>query len=278
MVWNLLAPLSFLATAASNVIGHFKREATEKENLALVKAKQQLDVTMTQSKWENDKRLEEMRTYTQIGIAQKQIENQQKLEQQRAETNIKIALIQAKNQQELQERSLEFQTWLKEKEWAENRALTEYVQTIQLQIANNNLDFQKWKVGEEKELALTLKRLDGEITLARGAMERETQLILMNERYEKDHNPLWLTRRQFLSDAEIESLRIFLSPISADLMGKLPGIKNNVETKLTKIAEYYSSQGRPLRFFGDAWTNIRDAQEATAQALFADYKSQPILI
>jgi len=278
MNFNWITPLALIGNAVNNVVSSFKREATAKESLAIVKAKQELDVSMTQSKWEHDKKVQEMRAYVQVGIAQKQIEHQQRLEQQRAETNVKLALIQAKNQQELQERSFEFQTWLKEKEWAENRALTEYVQQMQLQIANNNLDFQKWKVGEEKELALTLKRLDGEITLARGAMERETQLVLMNERYERDRNPLWLTRRQFLSDAEIESLRIFLSPISPELMGKLPGIKNNVETKLTKIAEYYASQGRALRFFGDAWTNIKDAQEATAQAIFADYKSQPILI
>ncbi len=187
-------------------------------------------------------------------------------------------MIQSKTQQELQERNLEFQNKLKQQEWAENRAITEYIQQIQLQISNNNLEFQKWKVNQEKELSLTLKRLDSEITLARGAMERETQLVLMNERYERDRNPLWLTRRQFLHDAEIETLRIFLSPISPEFMGKLPGIKNHVETKLTKIAEYYSSQGRALRFFSDAWTNVKDAQEATAQAIFADYKSQPILI
>jgi len=256
MIPNLLNPLGFLAMAASNVIGHFKREATDKENLSIVKAKQNLEES----------------------IANKNRGHGLKIEQQRAETQVKLALIQAKNQQSLQQESFKFQSWLKEREWEENRALTEYVQKVQLQIAADNIKFQQWKVAEEKALALELKRLDGEITLARGAMERETQLILMNERYERDNNPLWLTRRQFLADAEIESLRIFLSPISPESLGKFPSLKNDVNTQLTRIAEYYSSQGRAVKFFGDAWTNVRDAQEATAQAIFADYKSQPILI
>jgi len=275
---NLLNPLGLVSMAASNLFGHIKREATDKENLSIVKAKQELDKTNAEANRKYNLEIEKIRAGVQIGISDRQIVHQQELEQKRAKTQLKLALINAKNQQELQRQSHEFQAWLKEKEWAENRALTEYVQKVQLQIAADNIKFQQWKVAEEKALALELKRLDGEITLARGTMERETHLILLNQRYEGDRNPLWLTRRQFLADAEIESLRIFLSPISPESLGKFPSLKNDVNTQLTRIAEYYSSQGRAVKFFGDAWTNVKDAQEATAQSIFSDYKSQPILI
>ncbi len=46
MNFGWLTPLVYAGSALMNAVGNFTREATQKENLSIVKAKQELDVTI----------------------------------------------------------------------------------------------------------------------------------------------------------------------------------------------------------------------------------------
>jgi len=281
-----LCPITLITSAATNLVEHIIRRDTDKTNLSLATAKNYLQQTIaTEDRLIREGITEGSRPNRESIVRDNQRQTIE-LEKRRCEFQFKLAMLQSDSRDKLQEINLEFQAWLEKQKHEHNKEITQYVQEIQLamnhyvqelqlRINKNNIEFQKWKAQQDRELSLELKNLDGQISLKKAAFDRETQLQLLQKQFENGRNPIWLSTRQFLTNAEIPALRVLLSPL---IGGNFPLDQNEVNSKLNKLSEYYSAHQRPVKYFGDIFKGINNAQQATAQVLFADFKCVPMLI
>ncbi|HAZ48820.1 MAG TPA: hypothetical protein DDW76_14890 [Cyanobacteria bacterium UBA11369] len=219
--------------------------------------------------------------------------------QQQIETQLKQAYLEIAAQAYLQKNQKEFD-WAKHKDHqaflqnleehklASNRAITEFIKNVDLAINQQTIDFQIWKLEQERLLTVQLRALDAKLTWELREYDRKAQLDFLLAKKELDNLPIWPTIRQILSESDQEiPLRIILSPVilkhrpsphSANIPDSFPNLETNLETKLSQLANYYSSHGRPVKFFGGAWSDTFYHSESAAQALFTFLKSVPVLI
>ncbi len=179
----------------------------------------------------------------------------------------------------------EFQERMKEKDWQENRALTEYIQSVQIAINQKNIDFGMWKVAQDRLLALELKEIEGKLAWALREFDRETQLQYFQEKLNSEKEmasfPLYNSARQILSNATDATLRIVYLPVGDDKVNpRFPSDKLQllVETKLSELANFYSQNGRSVKFLGGAYNNPLFRAESAALSLHSVLKSVPFLI
>jgi len=275
-----------LVNSVANVISHLARAKTQPDNYNLAEAKNQLQKTIAEADRLSRERiamtelasLEAMRRENQLYIIE--------LEKRRCKYHFKRAILNLETPTGLQECNREIQAWLEQQKYEHNQEITKYVKEIQQEIARyveemqwrvnqHNMEFPKWKAQQDRELSLRLKKLDGEITIGKSEFDRETQMLVLQQQFENDRYPLWLSTRQFLTNAEIPALRVLVSPLVA---GAFPLDKNEINSKLNILAEYYSDHQRPVKYFSDILKGINNTQQPTAEVLFTDFKCVPMLI
>lgn len=277
---------SLLVNSVANVIARIAREKTPQDNHHLTKVTSQLQKTLQESDRLNRERitltdpasLEAIRRENQLETIE--------LEKRRYKYQFQLAVINLETPAIVNEWHREFIARLEQQKYEHNKGIAKYVKEIQQAIATyieeiqwrlnqNSMEFQKWKAQQDRELSLHIKNLNAQISLNQADVDRQTQLLLLQQQFENGRNPIWSTSRQCLTNAELPALRVLLSP---SIMGGFPLDQNEINSKLHMLADYYSDNQRPVKYFGDLFKGLNDTQQTAPQRLFADFKCVPMLI
>ncbi|WP_017718366.1 tetratricopeptide repeat protein [Kamptonema formosum] len=180
-------------------------------------------------------------------------------------------------------------------EWAklnQERAkeLQDYILNAQIVIYEKNIDFQQWRLEQEKALQLQLLELNHQFQRSMAAYQRETSLKVIEEQKRLENSPIWLVASDILNShagEEIIPLRIFFAPpklqfepcsSAANAGSGFPDIELTLAEGLRNFFLEYSDRGRALDFMGGAWVSKSYHSEASIKALFSALKSEPTLV
>lgn len=170
-----------------------------------------------------------------------------------------------------------------------SRELQEFVQQVEEARLQKNLDFQRWRLEQERTLQLELVKLNQELQRELAIYQRQTSLKALEEQKRLDNSPIWLVASDILTSQveEIVPLHIFLAPpkiqfdrlpTAVDKVQDFPELELSLAEGLRQFWRSYLAQNRPVDFIGGAWVSKSYHSEASVKALFGVLKSDPVLI
>ena len=183
------------------------------------------------------------------------------------------------------QRSLEIQKFNQEHQ----KKLEKYRAIVQLAILDKNLDFQKWKLEQEKELQLRIIDLRQAFEHELAQYNRETALKTIREQRRLTNSPITLVSDDLLESPYrdgIMPLRIFLSPpeLNYDSFGQKSfgfNIENHLAESLRDFLEkYYPFEGenRQTQLLDGAWVSKKFRGGAGIHALYSQLKAVPTVV
>lgn len=316
MPFPLLAGFSpILSTVSSFFTGlvlHRNTNKVTENQSALAKRQQDLQREISQEQWSHQKdvtdrqlkqaqAIAEQQQLTQLKLAYVNIQHQINLEESRQVFQVNLE----KERQQFQER-MEYlrmgaqmnlekarQTFeLKRQELSQQHQedLTRFVQSVNLAIHQQNLDFQKWRMQQEIELQSQLAAYNRESQLILADYHRETALMLPMVHKMLENWPLTLLPVQILDSHSSSGkipLRIFISPpdVDYDRFGESAKGFPKIEKKLAEglgqfLSPHYplNSPIRPTELLDGAWESKRFRGGSSIKSLFGLLKSEPTLI
>lgn len=251
---------------------------------------------------EQSKKLEEQRQQAQLKLAYLNIQTQAVLEERREvfQSNIEQARQRFQERMEYlrfgQQASLEearqaFQLKLTQLNNQQQTNLQEFIQSVNLAINQKNLDFQKWRFEQEKELQQQLAAFNRQIQFKLAEQQRETAKSAAEAHKLFENWPLTIVPSQILNSFEgqhLVPLRVFISPPVVDF-DKFGGLEKQSFLKIEKflgdvlqqfLQRHYpfNNHLRPLELLDGAWDSKRFRGGSSIRALFSQLKSEPTLI
>ncbi len=211
---------------------------------------------------------------------QKGLENER---QQLQLAQMKLSVLQQKDnqdfQRELAQQNREFQ-----------KEIEEFRQSVNIAIHQSNLNFQKWRFEQEKELQLEILNLNQVFQREINQVQHQNTLNQIEKRYEIEReNPLFLLASRLLKSSfshGIMPLKILLSPPELDYdVNKPQGSKLRIESFLAEEIRQFIRQGygindreRPTELLDKAWSSKKFAGGSAIRYLYDELKSMPVLI
>lgn len=201
-----------------------------------------------------------------------------------------IHLAQLKLQYIQHQENIDFQKEQAKLSQARAKELQEFMQRAEDARLQKNLDFQVWRLEQEKALQLQLLELNHQLQRELVAYQRQTSLKLVEEQKRLENSPIWLVASDILNSHtgdDIIPLRIFFAPPKLEFdrfanttnTGKsFPDIELTLAEGLRQFFRNYSTKGRPLDFLAGAWVSKSFHSEASIKALFGVLKSEPTLV
>ncbi len=245
---------------------------------------------LAQQSHERAKELQQKNQAYQTWLTEQSHERAKELQQNSQAYQTWLAEQSQERAKELQEKNQAFQAELAKLNQERAKELQEYIQNAQIAIHDKHIDFQRWRLEQEKALQLQLLELNHKLQREIAAYQRETSLKGIEDQKRLENSPIWLVASDILnSDAgeDIIPLRILFAPpklqferfASAASAGKgFPDIELTLAEGLRNFLLEYSDKGRAIDFVGGAWVSKSYHSEASIKALFAALKSEPTLV
>ncbi len=175
---------------------------------------------------------------------------------------------------------------------ARAKELEEFIQRAEDTRLQKSLDFQVWRLEQEKALQLQLLELNHQLQRELVAYQRETSLKVVEEQKRLENSPIWLVASDILNSHtgdEIMPLRVFFAPPKLEFdrfanttnaAKSFPDIELTLAEGLRQFFRNYSTEdkGRHLDFLAGAWVSKSFHSEASIKALFGVLKSEPTLV
>ncbi|MEL6987351.1 MAG: formylglycine-generating enzyme family protein, partial [Bacteroidota bacterium] len=169
------------------------------------------------------------------------------------------------------------------------KELEGYRATVQYAIQEKSIDFQKWKLQEEKELQLTIINLRHQLNWEIAKYNRQTALNTIREQRRLVNSPINLVSDDLLESPYSNSsmpLRILLSPpeLNSDSLGQQSlgfKIENHLAEELREfLQQSYSFNGkqRQTQLLDGAWVSKKFRGGAGIQALHSQLKAVPTIV
>ncbi len=317
---QLFAPIGCFFTGL--VLHRNTSKVTETQSsLALLQKNTQKDIAQNQQDTQRD--IAQAQIKTQFAIANSQLAQAKKLAEEQRLTQLKIAYLNIQNQTQLEQSRQNFQGNLeKERQNFQERMeylrigtqmtlekarqsfelqcqelsqqhqeeLTRYVQSVNIAINQQNLDFQKWRMEQEARLQTHLAEYNRETQLILATYHRQTQLMSPIVHKILENWPLSLLPIQILDSHYMDGiipLRIFISPPDVDYDRFGQSAKNfpKMEKRIAEgLGQFLSpnyplnSNIRPTELLDGAWESKRFRGGSSIKSLFGMLKSEPTLI
>lgn len=201
-----------------------------------------------------------------------------------------IEVTQLKLQYVQHQENIDFQKDLAKLSQQRAKELEEFIQRAEDARLQKNLDFQVWRLEQEKALQLQLLELNHQLQRELVTYQRQTSIKVVEEQKRLENSPIWLVASDILNSHpkdEIMPLRVFFAPpklqferfANAASAAKIfPDIELTLAEGLRQFFRNYSTQGRPLDFLAGAWVSKSFHSEASIKALFGVLKSEPTLV
>ena len=169
----------------------------------------------------------------------------------------------------------------------ELQGFLQIVETAKLQ---TNVDFQRWRLAQEKAIQIELLKQNHELQRELVTYQLENSLQVVEEQKRLENSPIWLVAADILNShpgEEIMPLRVFFAPpklifdrfeAANNSPNFFPDLELTVAEGLRQFFRNYSTQGREIDFLAGAWVSKSFHSEASIKALFAVLKSQPTLV
>lgn len=189
-----------------------------------------------------------------------------------------------------QEKAQNFQAELAKLSQEKAKELQEFIQRAEDARLQKTLDFQQWRLEQEKALQLQILELNQQFQRELVTYQRQTSLKVVEEQKRLENSPVWLVAADILNshpENEIMPLRVFFAPPkvqferfanAANATQGFPDIELTVAEGLRQFFRNYSTQGRNLDFLAGAWVSKTFHSEASIKALFGVLKSEPTLV
>lgn len=284
---SIFAPIGSFIT--SMVFARNTNKTTKTQtNLAVKQEKTQLEITrkqqLTQLKIaylniENQTKLEQNRQTFQADLEQSRQNFQERMEYLRIGTQVSLAQAREAFEFNRQQLSQEHQ-----------EELTRFVQSVNVAINQQNLNFQKWRLEQEVALQKDLAAYNRETQLVIASHHRQTALLSPIVHKILENWPISLVPLQILdthpSDGRVP-LRIFISPpnLDYDRSGEAAKGFPKIEKSLAEglgafLSPNYplTSPIRPTELLDGAWESKRFRGGSSIKSLFGMLKSEPTLI
>jgi hypothetical protein len=190
---------------------------------------------------------------------------------------------------EIQKYNQEFQEKMAQLSHENQQKLEEYRAMVQVAIQDKNINFQKWKLEEEKALQLQIINLRQDFDREIAKYNRETALTTIREQRRLANSPIAL-----VSDDLLESpyrngnmpLRILLSPpeLNYDSFGQQSfgfKIENQLAEELRQFLDTnypFNGKNRQTQLLDGAWVGKKFRGGASTQALWSQLKAVPTII
>ncbi|MCP4112992.1 MAG: hypothetical protein GY749_46935 [Desulfobacteraceae bacterium] len=171
------------------------------------------------------------------------------------------------------------------------KEITGFVKSVDMAIAQENLDFQKWRFEQEIMLQQQLANFNRETQFALADLQRKTALGIPEANKLFENWPLKIVPSQILDAhhrAGAVPLHVIISPPSVDFDrfgGGLPQNFPKIEERLAEalrqlLNKHYplNSPVRPSELLDGAWDSNRFHGGASMKILFRMLKSEPVLI
>lgn len=152
------------------------------------------------------------------------------------------------------------------------------------------VDFQRWRLEQEKALEMELLERNQELQRELVTYQRQTSLKVVEEQKRLENSPIWLVASDILTSnpgEEQTPLRVFFSPpklqferfanVTNSPKG-FPEIELTLAEGLRQFFRSYSNSGRNIDFLAGAWVSKSFHSEASIKALFGVLKSEPTLV
>ena len=163
---------------------------------------------------------------------------------------------------------------------ASAKELQEFIQLAENARQQKNLEFQRWRVQQEKALQLELFDRDRALQKELAAERRQTSLKVVEEQKRLENSPIWLVAADILnshSEDKLIPLRVFFAPpkLQFDRLinaknndNNFPNIEFTLAEGLRQFFGNYSNNGRNIDFLAGAWVSKPFHSEASIKALF----------
>ena len=211
------------------------------------------------------------------------------IEKTRRTANEKLSQVNHRRSLDLQRNNQEFQAEMAALSHENQKALQQYRAGIELVIQDKNIDFQSWKLGQEKSLQLEIINARQEFDREIAEYNRETALSTIREQRRVANSPISLVPDDLLEspykDGSIP-VRILLSPpeLNYDSFGqKTQGF--NIESHLSEdlrefLDEYYPFNGgkRRTQLLDSAWISKKFRGGSGIQSLHSQLKTVPTIV
>lgn len=207
---------------------------------------------------------------------------------------LKLQYVQQSENQQFQAKQLEksqnFQAELAKLSQEKAKELQEFIQRAEDARLQKTLDFQQWRLEQEKALQLQILELNHQFQRELVTYQRQTSLKVVEEQKRLENSPVWLVAVDILNSHpgnEIMPLRVFFAPPkvqferfanAGNATQIFPDIELTVAEGLRQFFRNYSTQGRELDFLAGAWVSKTFHSEASIKALFGVLKSEPTLV
>jgi hypothetical protein len=190
---------------------------------------------------------------------------------------------------EIQKYNQEFQEKMAQLSHENQQKLEEYRAMVQVAIQDKNINFQKWKLEEEKALQLQIINLRQDFDREIAKYNRETALTTIREQRRLANSPITLVSDDLLESPYREGnmpLRILLSPpeLNYDSFGQQSfgfKIENQLAEELRQFLDTnYSFNGanRQTQLLDGAWISKKFRGGAGIQALWSQLKAVPTVV
>jgi tetratricopeptide (TPR) repeat protein len=226
----------------------------------------------------------------QMVLSEKQQQAQVELAEKQQEAQLKLEYLRISSQAELEKEKQAFQEKLAKLNHKQAKELQEFVQSVNWAINQENINFQRWHLEQEKAWQKQLATYNRETQLLMATYQRETALQLPEVQKLFENWPLRILPSQILNSHHgdnIIPLRIIIAPPEVDFerFGDteqgFPKIGKHLAEGLRQfLSKNYplNSQTRPTEFLDGAWDSKRFHGGSSIKALFEMLKSEPVLI
>ncbi|MBE9143139.1 tetratricopeptide repeat protein [Planktothrix mougeotii] len=295
MVWNWLKNVGKAIVDTAQAIftpqvytARKQRENTTaivQSNTALAERREEMQVAQLKLQYIQEKERQ------QFQAEQSYLSNQRVKEAQERQLTAQAeqATLSHQRAKELQERQLVFQAEQARLSQQRQDELQKFIQQVQIIINDKNLDFQRWRFEQEKELQLQILQLNQEFQRELAIYQRQTSLKVVEEQKRLENSPVWLVASDILNSniTGVMPLHIFFAPPklqferfanAANNNKGFPDLELTLAEGLRQFFKEYAQQKRPLDFLAGAWVSKTFHSEASIKALFGVLKSEPTLV
>jgi hypothetical protein len=198
-------------------------------------------------------------------------------------TQIKLQYLQEQNQQNIVPKLAQLNP-------QKAREIENYIQTTENNKLSEQLNFNRWRWQQEKNLQLQLLELNQKLQTKVLTYQRQTSLQVLEEQKKLDNSPLWLVTSDIINHNNTEiniPLRVFFAPPNlqferlenaANNILELPNLELTIAEGLRQFLLNYITKEREIDFLAGAWVSKSFHSEASIKSLFSVFKTEPTLI
>ena len=195
-------------------------------------------------------------------------------------TQMKFAMLQQQDMQDFQRELAQFNA-------EQARELEAFRQSVNIAIHQENLDFQKWRFEQERQLQYDMLQLSQAFQRETIQTQHQNALVQIRDRVRVDHSPVINLAADLLESSYangVMPLKILLSPPVLDYDSQRQSSGTGYESFLAEEIRQFLHQGYlnsdqyPVQLLDKAWSTKRQGGGSAVHALHAQLKSTPVLV